>query len=67
MSLIVKLIISLVIAVIAFVLTSIMLTGEVMLTGDPIDLRLLIAFFVATAFKFCAQRCSLSTIFSVCP
>ena len=48
MSLIVKLIISLVIAVIAFVLTSIMLTGEVMLAGETIDLRLLIAFFVAT-------------------
>ena len=48
MSLIVKLIISLVIAVIAFVLTSIMLTGEVMLVGETIDLRLLIAFFVAT-------------------
>ena len=49
MSLITKLIISLVIAIIAFTLTSIVLTGAVSLSGDIIDVRLLLAFFVATA------------------
>jgi len=49
MSLIVKLIISLVIAIIAFSLTSLILTGEVVLTGEIFGLPLLIAFFAATA------------------
>ena len=49
MSPLVKLVISLVIAVIAYTLTSLLLTGTVQLTGGAFDLRLLFAFFFATA------------------
>ena len=49
MSLIAKLTISLVIAVIAYTLSSILFTGGVNLAGGDYDLRLLLAFAVATA------------------
>ncbi len=48
MSLIAKLIISLVIAVVAYTLSSILFTGTVQLTGGAFDLRLLLAFALAT-------------------
>lgn len=49
MSLIAKLIISVVIATIAYTLSSILFTGGVQLTGGTFDLRLLLAFILATA------------------
>lgn len=48
MSLIVKLIISLVIATVAYTLSSLMATGTVTLDGGQYGLRLLLAFFMAT-------------------
>ena len=48
MSLIVKLVISLVIAVIAYTLSSLMATGTVPLGSDHYGLLLLLAFFIAT-------------------
>lgn len=48
MSPIVKLSISVVIATIAYTLSSILFTGGVQLTGGPFDLRLLLAFILAT-------------------
>lgn len=48
MSPFVKLSISVVIAAIAYSLSSILFTGGVQLTGGPFDLRLLIAFILAT-------------------
>jgi len=48
MSLIVKLVISLVIAIIAYTLSSLMATGTVPLGSDQYGLLLLLAFFVAT-------------------
>ena len=49
MSLIVKLAISLVIAIIAYTLSSLMVTGTVQLGSDQNGLLLLLAFFIATA------------------
>ena len=49
MSLIVKLVISLVIATIAYTLSSLMATGTVQLGSDHYGLLLLLAFFIATA------------------
>jgi len=49
MSLIVKLVISLVIAIIAYTLSSLMATGTVQLGSDHYGLLLLLAFFIATA------------------
>ena len=49
MSLIVKLAISLVIAIIAYTLSSLMVTGTVQLGSDHYGLLLLLAFFIATA------------------
>lgn len=49
MSPIAKLIISVVIAIIAYTLSSILFTGSVQLSGGTFDLRLLLAFILATA------------------
>ena len=48
MSLIVKLIVSLVIATIAFTLTSLLVTGSVQLDGDGFGFKMLLGFFIAT-------------------
>lgn len=48
MSLIVKLIVSLVIATIAFTLTSLLITGSVQLDGDGFGFKMLLGFYIAT-------------------
>jgi len=56
MSFTVKLAISLIVAIVAYTLSSILLSGGVQLTGDAYDVRLLIAFVLATATTALAIR-----------